>query len=378
MEGQPGLVPFDAAVARVDALLRPLAAQCRALAAAAGRVLAEDIRAAAPIPAEDHALVDGFAVLGEATLGAAPYNPLDVPLATVAAGAALPPGTDSVIALDAAAPSIPGHIAVVEAAAPGTNVARRGRTAAPGALLAVAGTRLAARHLGLLAAAGIETVPVVRRPRVEILLVAAAPNTLDGNSPMLGAAVARDGGVVAATASVPRAQAALAAALAGAPLDLVLVTGGSGPGPDDHAAAALAESGELVFHGLALDPGGTAGFGRTGNGVPVVLLPGLPVACLFAYELLAGRAVRRLGGRDPALPYAARALVVGRKLVSAIGTTEIRPIRIVPGGTIEPLPSFAEVGLGAAAAADGFIVIPAEREGYPPGSVATAYLYDDA
>jgi hypothetical protein len=40
--------------------------------------------------------------------------------------------------------------------------------------------------------------------------------------------------------------------------------------------------------------------------VPVALLAGSPAACLFGYEMLAGRAVRRLGGRNPELPYRRR------------------------------------------------------------------------
>jgi molybdopterin molybdotransferase len=379
MEAKPRLIPFDAATARVEALVAPLAAELVRLAEASGRVLARNLRAAAAVPAANQALADGFAVRAEATLGAAAYNPLDLPLLAIATGDALPPGTDAVVALDAAEPSLPGHIAVVEAVAPGQNVMRRGATAAAGAVVAADGTRLAARHLGLLAAAGIAQVPVIRRPRVAILLVAiAAVDTPDANAPMLRAAVARDGGIAADAEVLPRDRPAIAAALAAVEADMALLAGGTGPGADDHAAAALAGVGELAFHGVALLPGESAGFGRTSGGMPVALLPGMPAACLCAYELLAGRAVRRLGGRDPALPYRVRRLRVARKLVSAIGVTEVCPIRLGPDDTVEPLPSLAEIGLAAAAAADGFVVVAAEREGYPPGAEIGAYLYEDA
>jgi len=85
------------------------------------------------------------------------------------------------------------------------------------------------------------------------------------------------------------------AALVGAGVDIALVIGGTGPGIDDHSAAALAEAGELAIYGLALRPGETTGLGRTVSGMPVVLLPGAPAACLWSYELFAGRAIRRLG-----------------------------------------------------------------------------------
>jgi molybdopterin biosynthesis enzyme len=72
-------------------------------------------------------------------------------------------------------------------------------------------------------------------------------------------------------------------------VDIVLVIGGTGPGIDDHSAAALAEAGELAIHSVALRPGETAGLGHTVR-VPVVLLPGMPAA--LSVEL---RAVRRTG-----------------------------------------------------------------------------------
>jgi molybdopterin molybdotransferase len=108
-----------------------------------------------------------------------------------------------------------------------------------------------------------------------------------------------------------------------------------------------------------------------------MLLPGMPAAALWAYELFAGRAIRRLGGRDPGLPYRSREMTVARKIVSAIGMTEICPVLLGSGDTIEPLPAFAEIGLRAATDGAGFVIVPAAREGYPPGAVVTAYLYDD-
>jgi molybdopterin molybdotransferase len=376
---KPELLPLDAAVGLLDAAVRRLDAEQIPLPEAGGRILANDIRALVPIPAEDRAAIDGFAVRAEASLGAGPYNPLALPLVAIAAGSAMPRGADAVIPLAAAEPNGPDLIAVVEPLAPGTHLERRGAVAATGALIAKAGTRLAVRHVGLIAAAGFEAVPMVRRPRVAMLLVGprTPPLTADSNNPMLQIAVARDGGLIAGVATIPGVRSSVGAALAAAAVDIVLVVGGSGPGRDDNAAAALGETGDIIFHGVALCPGETAGFGHTANGVPVVLLPGTPAACLWSYELIAGRAIRRLAGRDPALPYRSRAVTVARKIVSAIGVTEICPILLGPDDTIEPLPGFAEIGLTAATAAAGFVLIPEAREGYPPGAVVTAYFYDD-
>jgi molybdopterin molybdotransferase len=157
---------------------------------------------------------------------------------------------------------------------------------------------------------------------------------------------------------------------------MILLIGGTGRGIDDHSAAALAEAGELAIHGIVLRPGETTGLGRTFGGVPVVLLPGAPVACLWSYELFAGRAIRRLGGRGPELPYRSREMITARKIVSPIGMTEICPVRCGAGDSVEPVPSFAETGLMAAVGADGFVIVPEGIEGHPQGGRVTVYLYE--
>jgi molybdopterin molybdotransferase len=112
----------------------------------------------------------------------------------------------------------------------------------------------------------------------------------DSNGPMLRALVERDGGAVLEHTAVDRSRSGLVDALAAGGSDIVLVVGGTGPGRDDAAAPALSAVGELAIHGVALRPGETAGLGRTTSGVPVLLLPGAPTACLWSYELFAGRA----------------------------------------------------------------------------------------
>ncbi len=362
----PERVSVERAVAWVDAATGRLGTEEAAAAEAFGRVLGEDARASRPLPAGDIAALDGFAVRAEDSLGAGAYNPLSLPLIAVAAGALMPAGTDAVAPLEQVETQA-GRVVLIAPAAAGDNVERTGSTAAAGAILAAAGTRLLAHHIGLLAAAGRRRVAIVRRPRVRLAIAGSAPPDGDADGPMLRALIARDGGIVAASP--------LADAFYGDGADLVVVAGGTGPGPADRSAAALAEAGELAIHGVALRPGETTGFGRTAAGTPALLLPGAPPACLWGYELFAGRAIRRLAGLDPALPYRSCRMIAARKFVSALGATEICPARRLPEGGIAPLASFAEIGLMAAAAADGFVVIPEASEGYPEGAAITVYCY---
>jgi molybdopterin molybdotransferase len=191
---------------------------------------------------------------------------------------------------------------------------------------------------------------------------------------MLAALIARDGGIVVEQPRIGPDRAGLREALALPGADVVIVAGGTGPGAGDVAAAVLAEAGELAVHGIALRPGESAGAGRAAGG-PVFLLPGTPAACLWAYEFLAGRAIRRLAGRGAELPFASRVLRMTRKIASEVGTAEVWPVRCTGEGEAEPLAPFAEAGLVAAAHADGFVVVPEASEGYPAGATVTVYLH---
>jgi molybdopterin molybdotransferase len=194
---------------------------------------------------------------------------------------------------------------------------------------------------------------------------------------MLAALVRRDGGVPADPVMVPDRPEAVRSALLGAPGEVVLITGGTSVGQEDHVPAVLAEAGELLVHGVALRPGGPAGFGALGGSAPklVFLMPGNPVSCLAAYELFAGRAIRRLGGRPPELPHRRVTLPLGRKVVSASGRVDYLRVQ-VRGGTVEPLASVGASVLSSTTRADGFVLVPGPVEGYEPGELVGVFLYE--
>jgi molybdopterin molybdotransferase len=365
-------VPVEQAIAWIDGAARCLESEEVELHQASGRVLGADVVAPAPIPPVDCAAIDGLAVHAADSLGAGAYNPLTLPATAVMAGEALPDAMDAVVPFDLADLDDAGRVILVEPVTRGINVDRLGSVAIAGALLAAAGTRLAPRHLGLIAAAGIARVPLVRRPRVRLAIDSAGRPAESANRirPMLCAAIERDGGVIL--------ESPLAEALAAVDADIVLVVDGAGPGRDQASASASAAASTLDIYGVALVPGEATGFGHTAAGAPMLLLPGPPTACLWSYELFSVRAIRRLGGRNPALPYRIRTMPTARKIVSSIGTTEICPVRLRPDGEVEPVASFAEIGLMAAAQADGFVVVPATSEGYPRGAPVTAHLYDES
>lgn len=372
-------VPLERALAWIDRHATPLGAVEIDVAEAAGRVAALTVTARVQLPPESRAGDDGHAVRASDTFGASAYGPALLPLVPfgpalpagaamrVSSGGALPRGADAVLGLDAAQPA--GELLeVIAPVAHGSGVEAAGQQLGAGAAIVASGRRLRPDDAALLAAAGVERLAVVARPRVR-LVVAGPKGGRDVHAPMLRALVERDGGTVERGGGAG----SLRDVLARPDADVVLATGRTGGGPDDDAPSVLAELGDLAIHGVALRPGGSVALGLTAR-TPVVLLPGDPLACACAYELLAGRLVRRLGGRDARLPHETLEVEVSRKIVSTVGFVDVCQVRRI-GGRIEPVGVVEFGGLGAAVRSDGFVVVPAPLEGWPPGARVTVHLY---
>ncbi|QDU22481.1 Molybdopterin molybdenumtransferase [Urbifossiella limnaea] len=363
------------------------------MTAAAGRVLAAAVTSAVDVPAVPRCMMDGYAVRAADSgprrlVGAAyPGRPFsgvvhDGECVRVTTGAALPTGAEAVLMAelaDAAGDTITARSAVPA----GKHVGRVGEDVAAGREVLPAGRVLRPQDVGLLASIGVSRVDVVRRPRVavlatgdELLPPGSTPDgsrIVDSNSPMLAALVARDGGDCEPTRYLPDDFDTTHAALRDATADVILVTGGTSVGTEDHAPRALADVGELAVHGIGVKPAGPTGVGFVG-GRAVFLLPGNPVSCLCAYDLFAGRAVRRLGGRPVALPYRSAVLPLAAAVASAVGRVDYVRVRVEGGGAV-PLGGGAS-NLSGAVVADGFALVPAAREEMAAGEAVEVWFYD--
>lgn len=407
----PGKLPFfdvrmrgfreRPSVETVLALLREriqvLAGEAVPLLEAAGRVLAEGVVSPVDVPAFAKSAMDGFAVRASDTgaplplkvIGEAfPARPFEGTVATgeavrITTGAPVPDGADAVLMAELARPAAEG-VSAREAVAPGKHIVRVGEDVAKGAAVLPAGRVLRPQDVGLLAAIGVGAVNVIRRPRVAILVTGnelLPPGSMpegfrivDSNSPMLAALAARDGAVVLPTRYAPDDLAAIQITMneAAEAADVVLVSGGTSVGVEDHVPRAVAELGELAVHGVALRPAGPTGVGFIGAAT-VFLLPGNPASCLCAYDLFAGRAVRGLGGRAGEFPYRREVRALAERVMSAPGRTDhVRVARV--GDGVAPVPGGA-ARLSASAAADGFILVSHDRDALAPGELVEVWLY---
>jgi molybdopterin molybdotransferase len=213
---------------------------------------------------------------------------------------------------------------------------------------------------------GDELLPPGSRPE--------GPKIVDSNSVVLRALVCRDGGVVLPFEILPDQPDEIRAALRNSEADVVLVSGGSSVGTEDHAPRLVAEIGSLDFHGISMRPSSPTGIGRV-DGRLVFLLPGNPVSCLCAYEFFAGPTLRALAGRSRDWPHRRILLPLAKKIVSAIGRTDYVRVAI-DRGSVTPIATSGASILSSTVQAAGCVIVPRELEGMPEGSDVEVLLYD--
>jgi len=390
----------DAALAWLDAQLRPLLSEIVPLRAAAGRVLAASVVSNVDVPGFDRATMDGYALVADSTEGATAYTriPLNVigdsmpgaafegsvspgEAVRVMTGAPLPRGADAVLPAEFVEAE-PRAIHALAAVSPGKNVGKRGEDIQRGTTLLAPGRVLRPQDLGVLSSIGQGEVCVVRRPKVRLvvtgneLLPSGSPphgfHIADANGPMLAALIEWDGGVLDFPGLIRDDRDVIIEALH-ADADIIVVTGGSSVGIEDLAPMLVAQHGELAVHGIAMRPSSPTGMGRIEHRL-VFLLPGNPVSSLCAYDFFAGRAIRALGGRGKIWPYRSIRAKLNRKISSPIGRLDYARVRIVDG-LVEPLSIGGASLLSSTTRADGFVIVGDDSEGFAAGAEVEVWLY---
>ncbi len=385
----------------IDEQLTVLPWETVTLGEAAGRVLAFDVKSRFDVPGFDRAMVDGFALCAGDTKKASVKKPVDLELSgevrpgelpaagiqpgetvRVWTGAALPKGADAV-ALGEQAELTKRNVRLNRPVPAGENAGRKGEDIAAGTLVLQTGRRLRAQDVGVLSSLGVNSVEVVRRVRVRVVATGdelLEPGTTphgaqiaDVNTPMLEALIRRDGGIPVHGPIVPDEPAPVLAALKD-DADIVIVTGGSTAGPEDHAPTLVAKHGELTFHGIAVRPGHRTGMGLLEHRL-VFLLPGNPAACLCNYDLFAARAVRGLSGFSPDWPHRRVWLPLANAIRSESGCTELARVKIIDG-SVEPIAISGSSMLTTTTRADGFVILPEDSEGIDHGTEVEVLLYD--
>jgi molybdopterin molybdotransferase len=357
------LTPLDAArnvlldgIEPVAAVELPLVQGLRSIAAWMPRLTA--------VPPHDIAAADGFAFRSRDLVGASSYSPLPLTVAPiwVEAGDTVPDGCDCVLDSDAVDQSGP-IVQVLAEAIPGQGVRSAGSDIAEGSVVVSAGRRILPRDLLIARAAGLESLNV-RRPRLRIVNI---PGGALSSDLITESARAAGADIVCAEAA-GRDSASIAKALDVDGCDLLLTIGGSGVGRTDATVLALAQRGNVMVHGIALQPGRSCAVGRIGK-TPVVALPGAPDQAFAAWWTLALPALDRLSARRPRKTLS---LPLARKIASSVGIAEIVLLARKQGTWVAL--AVGELSLESIARAEAWLAVPGGSEGFAAGAPVDAYM----
>lgn len=366
-----------------------------------GRVLAQDIVSTENIPPFDRSTVDGYAVLSSDTFGAGESIPSMLSLTgeilmgeeardlvssgeciKISTGGMLPKGADSVVMVEHTEQMIDGTCLIFKAVSPYQNVTKKGDDVKNGQTVINKGTRITSKHIGILCALGITEVECVRKLKVGIIssgdeivhVEESVPlgKIRDINSHFLASLMKENGYEAIEYGIVKDDFDELYNTLQKAvdECDAVLISGGSSAGSKDMTAAVIDKNGTVFFHGIAVKPGKPTIFGRV-NEKAVFGLPGHPAA---AY-LIAKTVVINL--LDFCTKKEKKELTVTAEITESIssnhGREELIPV-IFESGKAHPL--FFKSGLvSLLSSADGFVIIPRNKEGLFKDEKVTVHLF---
>ncbi|MDX6361086.1 MAG: molybdopterin molybdotransferase [Streptomyces sp.] len=294
------------------------------LDASLGLVLAAPLAALTDLPSFDTSAMDGWAVAGpgpwdvraEGVLAGhtGPETLTDGEAVRIATGARIPQDVTAVLRSEHGRVDDKGRLHPTREVAHGQDIRPRGQECRGGDLLLPAGAQVTPAVLGLAAAAGYDTLAVLPRPRVEVLVLGDELLTdglpqdgliRDALGPMLPPWLRALGAEVLGVRRLGDDAKALYKAIDGSDADLIVTTGGTAAGPVDHVHPVLDRLGaELLVDSVKVRPGHPMLLARTKENQHLVGLPGNPLAAVSGLLTLAEPLVRTLAGRVAPEPYA--------------------------------------------------------------------------
>jgi molybdopterin molybdotransferase len=397
---------------RILRAFRPLPAVRLPLLEAVGLVLAEPVIASENLPPFANSAMDGFAVLAADTAGASEQTPARLRVTGLAAagaaptaavtpgtavrimtGAPLPPGADAVVRFEHTddvdrPPSARNEIGIHSPVRTGEHVRAAGEDVTAGQQVLEPGCQVRPAEIGMLAALGWSSVTVHRRPRVAILSTGdelVDPGTPLGpgqirnsNSPMIAAMTLRAGGEPLLLGTARDSTAELTALLDQAlAADLIITSGGVSTGDYDLVKDVLRMRGAIEMWQVRIRPGKPLAFGHIGD-VPLLGLPGNPVAAAVAFAQFARPAIRTLLGHTRIDLPTVQATLLDRveNRGGRCAFVRVRVEQTGQGYTARIVGSQGASALTSLVLGNGLLVVPEETTIAEPGDVLTVQMLD--
>jgi len=373
------------------------------LHSALNRVLAEDIIARENLPRFDRSAVDGYAVRAEDTFEASQFKPKTLRITEedgvgskqakqVWTGNPIPKGANAVVMLENTKP-INGEVQVWVSVTPGENISKKSEDVRKREVAAKAGTRLKPQHLGLIAALGIAEVKVVERPKIAILATGNELVEIGGKpgedqifevNRLILSALCReldaepvDLGIVKDDEDEVLGKLKIGFEMA----DVVMTSGGTSVGVSDIVPEVVNTIGKpgVIVHGVAMRPAMPSALAIV-DGKPMIILSGNPVAAMIGFEVFARPLICRMLG----LEKEERRLTVKAKITRRVSTVlgrktfvRVRVLQRFGEFFAEPISARGSGIISTMTKANGYVVVPENREGLEKGEAVSVYLFDN-
>jgi molybdopterin molybdotransferase len=404
LKGFQKLTTVEAALQKFFAALqiKPSKKEAVPLHSALNRIIVEDIIANVDLPRFDRSAVDGYAVKSRETAGATQFKPRILQLTSkdvvrekqakqVWTGNPIPRGADAVVMLEDTK-QIKNEIEVWSTATPSVNVSKTGEDVRKGETAVAAGTRLKPQHLGLLAALGTSAVNVFKKPKIAVLAtgdeLAEVGNELkssqvfDVNRLVLSSLCVELG---AETLDLGIARDDVDAILTKLKLgldnaDAVITSGGTSVGGSDVVPDAVNKVGKpgVVVHGVAMRPAMPTALGIV-NGKAILVLPGNPVAAMVGFEVFARPLIFRMLGMKQAETRFNLQAKIKRRIAVALGRKNYVRVRVLEKNhelLAEPISARGSSMISTMTRANGYVVVPENREGLEKGEIVSVQMFD--
>ena len=329
-------IPFEEALSLVKKTAPAYSTRTVPLQDAVDCVLAEPVYAKYSVPPAPVSAMDGFAVKAEATLGAAENTPLTLTeFDRVNTGNVVRPEFDAVIMVEDVefdGTDSPKEITIRAPIKSGRNVRAKGEDIEEGRMVLPAGARVRPFDLGALAGYGITEVSVrfvsvgIIPTGSELIAPGEIPKpgqVVESNSVMTEAYLRQFGVEVIRYPPVADNRDLIREAIekALAENEIVLLSAGSSMGSKDFTASAIADLGEIIFHGVFMKPAKPSMLGIVA-GKPVIGMPGFPLSAQTAQRLFVRELLELWGFRGPA--HETISVVAGEDVGSDTGLDEFR------------------------------------------------------
>ena len=387
----------------------PLPPETVAVADGLGRILTESVGSDRTLPPADCSAMDGYAVRAEDLEGSGPDRPRELPVvfevaaggqaeralargeaARIFTGAALPPGSDTVVRQEDTERD-GERVRMLVAPRPGDHVRCAGEDVRAGDAVLARGVRLRAAHLGMLAALGRSVVAVRQRPRVALL--SGGDELVEPDRPVTGGRIVSSNSYSLAAQCRELGADPLYLGIArdrpeeierhlrgGLRCDVLVSSAGVSVGDRDFVREVLEKLGcRMVFWGVEMKPGFPLAFGRFEDGPLVFGLPGNPVSAMVTFEEFVRPAILKLAGHTKVFRPRLRARL-SEALSKSAGRTHFVRVHLErdEDGEVYATPASNQSSgvLGSMTRSDGLLLFPAEATELRAGAAATVQVLD--